>query len=226
MSVVLVAEDFFHLPLHLCSLREVLGVQSHALLRLEALKLLLQLWVDVLVFQNLRDAVGLVRFGAPMQQVFDLLADLHNAGLAELVPVLVGHQISVHAQVAQEGFRPQVSVDLHALVDVIEELRGVLPRPGEDGRGATGMTVHELREVVDLAVKSHPAVLRRAMTVHLGERDVLGDGGSAGLMDHSLLEVRDACWVLVGGLGCHDRRSQELSDIARLCVKRWRLSIA
>ena len=31
--------------------------------------------------------------------------------LTELVPVLVGHQISVHAQVAEEGFRTQVGVD-------------------------------------------------------------------------------------------------------------------
>ena len=39
---------------------------------------------------------------------------------------------------------------LDALVDVVEELRGILSRPRQDGRGATGMSVHELGQVVDL----------------------------------------------------------------------------
>ena len=39
-------------------------------------------------------------------------------------------------------------------MDVVEELRGVLSGPGQDGGGAAGVAVHELGEVVDLRRQS------------------------------------------------------------------------
>ena len=102
VRVVLVRQELLHGPLHLRRLREILGIQGSPLLRLEALELLLQLRVDVLVLQKPRDAVGFVGFGALAQQAVDLLADLHDPGLAQRVPEVVGHQVLVNSQVAQE----------------------------------------------------------------------------------------------------------------------------
>ena len=41
-------------------------------------------------------------FRAPLEQALYLLADLHDAGLAQRVPEVVGHQVLVHSQVTQE----------------------------------------------------------------------------------------------------------------------------
>ena len=144
VSVVLVREELLHGPLHLRRLREVFGIQGRPLLRLQALELPLQLRVHGLVLEEPWDAVRLVGFRAPAQQTLHLLADLRDPGLAERVPEVLGHQVLIHPQSTQGGLGPQVGVDLHALVDLVEELRGVLSRPGEDGRGTTGMSIHEL----------------------------------------------------------------------------------
>mmetsp|Transcript_15181 Transcript_15181/g.35797 ORF Transcript_15181/g.35797 Transcript_15181/m.35797 type:complete len:230 (-) Transcript_15181:61-750(-) len=201
------SQQHLHFFLDVSGLAEILRIQRHPLLRLETFEVRLQLSIQVLVLKELWEAVCLVNLAVALaQHAVNLVADFRDACLAKRVPILLRHEVRIYTQIAQEGLRPQVSVDLHALVDVIEELRGVLSRPSEDRRGATGMTIHELREIIDLAVESHPAILGGAVAVHLGERDVLGDGRGAGLVNDFLLELRDARRVLVAGvLGGHDR---------------------
>mmetsp|Transcript_10506 Transcript_10506/g.21869 ORF Transcript_10506/g.21869 Transcript_10506/m.21869 type:complete len:298 (+) Transcript_10506:1610-2503(+) len=190
VRMVIICQQLLQALLDLSRLGIVLRVQSCALLGLQALQFQLQLRSDVLV---LKQALNTISFGSPRdltQHAVQLLLDLRNTRLAQGVVEGVRHQTFVQAQVTLICLRSQVGIDLHALVDVVEKLRSILPCPCHNGRWATWMSVHELRQVIDFAVQRHPAILGDAVAVHFAQRDVPGNRHGRCLLQQALLPLR------------------------------------
>ena len=62
-------------------------------------------------------------------------------------------------------------------MDLVEQLRGVLPRPGRDAGRAAGMAIHELGEVVDLVDVAGMAAPERSAERFWSTRKMKEDPG-------------------------------------------------
>mmetsp|Transcript_62948 Transcript_62948/g.77005 ORF Transcript_62948/g.77005 Transcript_62948/m.77005 type:complete len:456 (-) Transcript_62948:36-1403(-) len=194
MRMVVFREESLHRLLDLRRFGIVFSIQSSTLLGLQTLQFHLQVCADALVLQQPRHAIRLSTSRHLAQHPVQFLLYLCNASLPQSVVVIVRHQALVQAQVSLVGLRSEVGVDLHALVDVIEKLRGVLPGPGHDGGGAAWMAVHKFGQVKDFAIQRHPTILRNAVAIHFAQRNVAGDRHGRGLLQEALLSLGHRCW--------------------------------
>mmetsp|Transcript_80521 Transcript_80521/g.207255 ORF Transcript_80521/g.207255 Transcript_80521/m.207255 type:complete len:201 (-) Transcript_80521:46-648(-) len=135
-----------------------------------------------------------------------------DASLPQRVPEGVGHLGLLDAELAKVGFGAQVLLDPRVLVDAVEELRGVLACPGHDRHPAARMAVQELRQVVDLAVQGHPAVLRHVVAPHLRQGDALREERALRLVQQLGLARRQG-----GGRAAVRRAVMEQPDV---CLQR------
>mmetsp|Transcript_21160 Transcript_21160/g.46648 ORF Transcript_21160/g.46648 Transcript_21160/m.46648 type:complete len:220 (+) Transcript_21160:1186-1845(+) len=115
-------EHLVRVFLYLRCLLVISCIQCCSLLRLHSLKLRLEFLIQGLVVQQDRQTLLPCGQLCLAQDSVQFFLHFSDSSFTQSVPEGLGHQTFIKAEVSKKSFRPQVRVNLHTFVNLVEEL--------------------------------------------------------------------------------------------------------